>query len=127
MNCSTWSWEDRFIYLNLSIKSFFLSRLFFSHDIHESQDCRGSGMAFLLSLFHFNLLHEHFDIRRTVNAESSPLYVHSSWHTRIGKSWFLNAIRQPLYKSKENLTNTLHIWILANKYHNERVTIWDVA
>ena len=71
---------------------YFLSE-FSLTNIHESQDCRGRGRAFLLAPhYHFQPLHRHLDINRAIAAESSHLHIASS-RTRTGNLWFPSASR----------------------------------
>ena len=59
---------------------------FLSHDIYDSQDSRGRGMQFLISLYRFHPLHEHWHISQAITAESSPLHMASGW-TRKRNLW----------------------------------------
>lgn len=53
----------------------FFYLIFFSLDIHESQDCDGMRRAILTPLHQFHLIHKHSDINRAIAAESSTLHV----------------------------------------------------
>ena len=70
---------------------FFLSG-FSITTIHESQDCRGRGRAFLTPHYHFHPLLRHLEISRAITAESSPLHI-ASPRTRTGNLWFPSASR----------------------------------
>ena len=59
---------------------------FLSHDIYDSQDSWGRGMQFLISLYRFHPLHEHWHISQAITAESSPLHMASGW-TRKRNLW----------------------------------------
>ena len=56
----------------VSKKFFFLSGFPFT-TIHESNDCRGRGMA--SPHYHFHPLHRHLDISQVITAGSSPLHI----------------------------------------------------
>ena len=50
-------------------------------NIHELQDWRGMGRAFLLiNHYHFHPLLRHLDISRVITAESSPLHIASIYY-----------------------------------------------
>lgn len=55
---------------------FFLSRFSFAN-IHNSQDNREKGNAFLTSLYHFHSLHRQLDISLAITAAYSPLHIAS--------------------------------------------------
>ena len=68
----------------------FLSGFSFT-TIHEPQDCRERGRAFLLTSHQqYYLLHRHLEISRVITTESSPLQIGSS-QTQIRKLWFPSA------------------------------------
>ena len=78
--------------LNHGLTLFFLSGFSFT-TIHNSQDCKGRGRAFLLTPHdHFHPLRRHLDISRAITAESSPLHI-ASRRTRTGELWFPSASR----------------------------------
>ena len=47
---------------------------------------KGEGIS-ITPHFHFHPLHRHLDISQVITAESSPLYIGSSW-TQTGNLWF---------------------------------------
>ena len=61
--------------INLEKTSFFSVWVFFhEHSLFTGQQGGGGGY-FFNPLYHFHLLHRHFDISRVITAESSPLHV----------------------------------------------------
>ena len=57
---------------------FFLGGFSFTN-IHDSQDSKGKGRLFFLTLlYHFHPLHRHSDISRAITADSSLLHIASS-------------------------------------------------
>ena len=71
---------------------FFPIWVFFNeHSWLTDQQANGEAIS-LIPLYHFHLLHRHFDISRVITAESSPLHIARS-QTWTGNLWFPNASR----------------------------------
>ena len=64
-------------------------------NIHNSQDNREKGNAFLTSLYHFHSLHRQLDISLAITAAYSPLHI-ASCRIRTGNIWFPRASRWTL-------------------------------
>ena len=69
--------------------SFSIWVFFHEHSRFTGQQGKGEGI-YLTPLYHFNPLHGHLDISRTITAESSPLHIAGS-RTRTGNLWFPSA------------------------------------
>ena len=98
--------KHSFNVLDFERTSFFIRVLFHEHSQFTGQQEKGEAIS-LIPLYRFHPLHRHFDISRTITAESSPLHFCSSRTRAFGSCVHDISYANNLYINSGPMKDTL--------------------